>query len=63
MKFPNPFKKKAPAEPPESDKMRADLHEKLDAAHERLDSVLVKLREVRKVAVRDPAKLRIEKPE
>lgn len=63
MKIPFFRKKQSKAsEPTESDKMREELHTKLDDAHERLDSVLVKLRQVRKVAMQDPAKLRLVKP-
>ena len=36
-------KKQAPV-PSENEKLRAEAHEKLDDAHERLDRVLVKLR-------------------
>lgn len=43
-------KKKKPASPPSAnDKLRAQAHEKLDDAHERLDRVLVKLRHVKDV--------------
>jgi len=52
------FRKKSRPGPSENDKMRDELHDQLDAAHEKLDRVLVKLRRVRQVAVKNPAKLR-----
>lgn len=62
MRIPFFSKKKKAAEPTESDKLREELHAKLDEAHERLDRALVNLRRVRKVAVQNPAKLRVAKP-
>lgn len=61
MKIPFTKKKKRTAEPTANDKMQADLDDKLDAAHERLDLVLVKLRKVRQMAVEEPGKLRLVK--
>lgn len=62
MKFPLFRKKKTAQEPTPESKTREELHTKLDDAHERLDKVLIKLRQIRKVATQDPAKLRLVKP-
>lgn len=53
-----PFLKKKSKE---SDRLKEELHGKLNDVHDRLEKVLVKLRKVNKVVVNEPAKLRVVK--
>lgn len=41
-----------------SDPLMLSVHEKLDKAKDRLESVLVRLREAREIAMQDPNKLK-----